>query len=126
MSISLGAITLPDLFWSDEHDWTPVAQSLAYAENGQLIREESARLKGREITLEGDEGYGWVDRNTVEELRALQLAANASPMTLTIHGTAYSVAWRRPNPMSARPVRGPVSDPDASERYALTLRFIEI
>jgi hypothetical protein len=130
MSINLDALALPqDLFWSDEFDWTPVVQRQSRTEAGALVLEESPRINGRPITLEGGDGFGWASRQLVGQLQNLQQEASADPMTLTIHGVEYTVVWRREDsssPMTARPVRGPISNPDVSEPYSLVLRFLTV
>ncbi|AXQ27587.1 hypothetical protein D0B54_02375 [Solimonas sp. K1W22B-7] len=129
MSITLNTLGLPaDLVWTDRYDWTPVVQSLARTEAGVLVREESLLQKGRPITLEGGDDHGWASGELVALLHALQLPANADPMLLVYHGQELQVAWRRDGaaPMSARPVRGAVSNPGAGELFVLALRFIEI
>lgn len=131
MSITLDAIGLPDdLSWSDEFDWTPVVQSQSRTEGGALVLEQSERVAGRPITLEGSETAAWSTRGVVKQLYATQQDASGDEMTLTINGIAYQVKWLRDGgtpPMTARPaVRPGVSAPDDDEPYYFTLRFITV
>jgi len=127
MTITLDAITLPDdLIWSDEYNWAPVSQSVKKSLTGALIIEEAVQLKGRKITLKGGEGYAWIDKATLELLRAKLNTPNLT-MTLTHNGTAYPVMFDRNGSggVSARGVYE-VSDPDAAHIYSVTLKFIEV
>lgn len=130
MPYTLASIPLPDLHWVDEFDHTSVVQALSRTESGLLIREESAIVAGRPITLEGRDDYGWASRSTVLALYALQQAANAAPMPLLLaDGRSFNVAWRREGnaaPMSAQPIIGPVANPAADEAYSLTLRLVTV
>lgn len=129
MTITLNSIALPDLHWDDEFAWTPVQQSLSWTESGALVREESAVLSGRPITLAGERTSAWVTRATVKALYAMQAAALAAPMTLTLDdGSTHDVIWRRDAaaPMTVAPVRTAVSDPDDAEWYSITLRLLAV
>lgn len=125
MSILLDTITLPDdLIWIDEYAHTPVKQTVSTAVNGSLIVEAAAQTKGRPITLAGGTDYGWIDRATLELLRAKQYQPGLT-MTLTLRGTAYSVLFVQPGGIEAKPVID-YNTPDASDWYTVTLKFIEV
>lgn len=127
-ALTLATLVLPDLHWQDEFDWTPVVQSLSRTESGVLVREESALVAGRPITLVGTAEYGWALRTLITALYALQQSANAAPMTLLLPDeSSYQVIWSREGntpPMTARPVAGPLSQPADSDFYELTLRLV--
>ena len=66
MAITLGAVTLPQgLVWSDEFDWTPLAQTTEYSLTGALIVEQAEKQAGRPITLVGGIDFAWLTRNDV-------------------------------------------------------------
>jgi hypothetical protein len=127
VSITLGSIALCDgLRWADEYTWTPVAQSVTYSLSGALIREESTRLAGRPLTLEGGRTWAWLPRADLDTLRTALLTAGAT-WTLTLHdGRSFTVCARHDDtagPLSAAPVpivrdSGP-ADPDDDTWYYL-------
>ena len=125
MAISLDAITLPaDLIWVDEYEHTPVKQAISTAVDGSLIIEAAAQIKGRPITLQGYDNAAWIDRATLEALRAKQYQA-ALIMTLTLNGDSFSVLFMQPGGIAAKPVID-YNNPEAADWYTITLKFIEI
>lgn len=111
MAITLGAIALPaGLVWSDEHAWSPVAQSEEYGLTGALVLDIGTRLAGRPITLVGQSDGGfhtaWITRANLITLRTALIVANAS-WTLTLHDArTFTVKARHdgPGPLDAEPV----------------------
>jgi hypothetical protein len=84
MAITLGVITLPQgLRWSDEFDWTPLAQSTEYSLTGALIVERATKQAGRPITLVGGKDFVWITRAALLALKVL-LDTRATS-TLTLH-----------------------------------------
>jgi hypothetical protein len=133
MPITLGTITLPgDMQWTDEFAWSPVSQQREVTFNGALVIEESEQLAGRPITLEGredgDDVFAVVEREVVEDLRALAAGPLADPLTLTLADSrSFSVRFNYAagNPVDARPYRH-IVPAEANDWYALTLRLIEV
>ena len=128
LSDGTSGVTLnPDLFWSDENEWHPVAQTAERTITGALIVKVKSRVGGRPITLEPeDETSGWMNRTSVEALRNWA-AAPGKVMTLTIHGTDRTVMFRHHDGagLSATPVVH-FSDIAAGDYYRCTLRFMEV
>ena len=100
MSITLAVgetvLDLPyDLYWQDEHDWTPVAQTEHRGVTGSLILMSGVKSGGRPITLVpppmGD--GGWMPYSRVSQIQTWRSVAEQE-MLLTIRGTPYSVFWR--------------------------------
>jgi len=125
MPNTLNTVALPDnLYWSDEYEWSPVEQAVTPTLTGALIVEESTRLAGRPITLDGM----WVPRSTVEAVRALA-AQPATPRTLTLaDGRTFTVLFRHSDgqPVEAKPLWDAAPDVrDAADTYTLTLRLME-
>lgn len=91
---ALNTITIPDdLVWRDEWNWTPYAEQATQSLNGSLIVERSPQATGgRPITLEGDDDRAWVERTTLDSLRAL---LSETTMTLDLwDGRSFTVGWR--------------------------------
>lgn len=125
MSLTLDAITLPsDLIWVDEYDYSPVRQTVATAVDGTLIVEVAAQQKGRIITLQGGADYAWIDKATLDSIRAKYIQPGLV-MTLTLRGVSYSVIFAQPDGLKAALVVD-YSNPDSTDFYTLTLKFIEV
>ena len=133
MSLTLVAdvttITLPaDLHWADEYAWLPTAQQSDVAFDGALIVQESAQLAGRPITLEGGPSFAWIDRATLESLRAIAATPRDTPMVLTLlDGRAFNVLFKHgaTPAVDARPIIDIVPSADG-DAYALTLRLLQV
>ena len=126
--ISLDSINLPeDLWWSDETDWTPVAQATEYGTTGALLVDVSTKLAGQPITLVGDDQTAWVTRATVLSLQ--ELAADPGlEMTLVLHGRTFTVIFSHEGgkPIDAEPVVR-ISPPQDSDYYIIrALRFLAL
>ncbi len=128
MSIELDGIILPeDLWWEDETDWTPVAQSdTDYSVTGALLVDTGVKQAGRPITLAGSEDASWVKRSTVLALMALAAIAGKE-MTLTIHERTFQVMFFHGDgkPLEATPLYKK-SPPDDEDYYFLTIRLMEV
>ena len=124
MAITLDSITLPpDLLWTDEYQYTPVKQSINTAVDGSLVIEAAAALTGRPITLQGGDDYAWCSKATLELLR-LKQAQPGLVMTLTLLSVAHNVIFMQPG-ITAKPVLD-YSNPEATDWYAVTLKFLEV
>lgn len=127
MTITLGAITLPDdLAWEDEFEWTPVEDTIDTALSGSLVIQSGARVKGRPITLSGSENQAWITRSVVEAIKSL---ADAPPSSLTFsyHGREFPVRFRYgEKPYSAKPVSFYSGTPLADDFYTITVRLMEV
>ena len=128
MAITLDAVTLPeDLQWIDELSWTGVQQSVEYSLDGTLVIQEATKQAGREITLQGGADGSWITRATLVALQAKLV--EDTDMTLTIHGTAYTVRWLFGGPpIAAQEVIRRANPGALSDHYYnnLILRFIEV
>jgi len=124
----LGTVTLPDdLLWTNEFEWTPVEQSIEYTLPGSMIVETGVKQAGRPIILAGADDHGWVTRQTVIDLQALEADPDLE-MTLTLpDARELTVIFDRTNglPVEARPLL-PMEDHVAGDFYILTLRLLEV
>ena len=126
MAITLDAITLPeDLIWTDEFSWQQVKQKKQYTLTGALIIQSGKKLKGRPITLKGDEKSAWITRSTLVALN--NKIALMAEMTLTMNdGATYNVIFNaESNPIDAQPIID-FNNPDDADFYSLTLKLMEV
>lgn len=117
-------LALPDdMLWPDEYDWRAVEQRTVYSITGALIVDAAAKLAGRTITLDGS--HTWVARSVVDTL--LEWAAlPLQTFTLAYRGVNHTVIFdHAAAAIEARP-NVDYADPDATDVYALTLRFLKV
>ena len=125
------ALPLPDdLLWADEHAWSPAVTAVSYLLTGALLVQSATRQAGRPITLVGPSDMAWVTRATVEQLRAwaaVPVGSATGRFALTFaDGRAFTVAFRHSETaIEAEPVLG-IPARASTDRYRLTLRFLEI
>jgi hypothetical protein len=126
MAITLDAVTLPDdLIWTDEFTWSPINSAEKYTLTGALIIESGTKLKGRPITLDGDDGAAWIDRATLLALNAL-VTANAIMTLTTNDGASYQVVFdNKSNPLQAKPVID-YNLPISADFYTLNIKLMEV
>ncbi len=118
----------PDLYWEDEHAWSPVAQTMTRSVTGVPIFQAGLRTAGRPITLRPHASdSAWMPLATVLQLRAW-LGVPGAVFTLTIHGVPYRVRARHGSgETDSAHVADPVvfySDPVSTDQMLVTLRFI--
>lgn len=119
----------PDLIWSDELTWSPVAQSTERGIWGTLIVDAMARNGGRPITLVGDGDSAWILRNDLLVLKAWA-AIPGQRFTLSVRGEVFTVIFDHGTADETRSMAMTAvvdySDPQEGDYYcSLTLRFIE-
>ena len=104
MAITLDTFTLPQgCVWSDEFDWSPLAQSTEYSLTGALIVEQATKQAGRPITLIGGKDFAWMTRAQVALLKAL--LDTGAVMTLTLHDArTFTVLPASDSPLSVYPL----------------------
>lgn len=134
MSITLarGGVELPldpDLYWEDEYQHSPVAQSVDVGLTGALIvqADGDAERPGRPITLRPeDDNSAWMIRADLDTLNEWAAIAGAV-FTLTLRGVDRNVMFRHQDKpaVDARPVVH-FSDAQADDYYLVTLKFMEI
>ena len=119
MAITLDGITLPrGLYWSDEFQWSQIAQEQSYTITGAQKIRRSQRLAGRPITLTGGQNYCWVLRSVGEMLYALAESAPES-MPLILHDArTFDVAFAA-DPIVMRPLRQTLANPHADTIYVI-------
>lgn len=120
-------VTLPaDTLWRDELDWSPVEQSTEYMLAGSLDIQGGTRLKGRPITLGGDESASWLSRGTILDLIAWAEIAGQE-LTLNYHGRTFAVMFRHQDApavdVKAIVEKAPPADEDW---YWFSLKLMEV
>ena len=116
----------PDLFWSDEDNWHPVAQAVQRTITGAIDIQVSALNKGRPITLEPeDDNTAWMTSTVVQQLRNLA-AVPGQQMVLTLRGVSHTVIFRHQDGgFEAKPVVH-YRDRVPGDWYLCVIRLMEI
>ena len=116
----------PDLFWSDEDNWHPVAQAVERTITGALDIQVAAMDKGRPITLEPeDDSTAWMTSAVVQQLRNWA-AVPGHQLTLTRRGTSHTVIFRHQDGgFEAKPVIH-YRDRVPGDWYLCVIRLMEI
>lgn len=116
----------PALMWSDEDNWSPVAQAVGRTITGALDIQVSAMTAGRPITLEPEnDSSAWMPSSTVATLRNWA-AVPGKQMTLTLRGNSRTVIFRHQDGgLEARPVIH-YSDRLGTDYYLCVVRLMEI
>lgn len=116
----------PDLLWSDEDNWHPVAQAVERTITGALDVQVSALNKGRPITLEPeDDSSAWITSTVVQQLRNLA-AVPGQQMVLTLRGVSHTVIFRHQDGgFEAKPVVH-YRDRVPGDWYLCVIRLMEI
>lgn len=66
-------VQLPqDLEWIDEFGWNPVQQSVEFTLSGAMVVQEASKLRGRPITLQGQDDMAWISRATALQLKSMK------------------------------------------------------
>ncbi|MBF0497602.1 MAG: hypothetical protein HQK58_13670 [Deltaproteobacteria bacterium] len=103
--ISLGGVTLPDLFW-DDVSWTGVDTRKSVSLAGTpIVWAQSVGSTGQPIDLVGGPDQGWIDRDTLKTLQRLASVPNATYL-LTYENISFIVRFRTEEPptISAKPI----------------------
>lgn len=128
-TLTNGATTLAlpdDLLWADEFAWQEVAQNKRYSITGRLIVESALRVKGRPITLAGNENHAWITRVNLLTLLAWK-AIPGQVFNLVLRSEPVRTVQfdHEAGAIEAAPVVD-YADPTAADNYIVTLKFIEV
>lgn len=119
-------IELPeDLYWTDEFDWSRIAQSApVYMLSGAMSIQQGVKKAGRPITLTGD--WVWLKRS---DLLTLQSWTDVAELTMTLthyDGRTFEVIWRlHDKGISTSPVEYTTPEPSDAD-YTATIRLMTI
>lgn len=116
----------PDLFWSDEDNFHPVAQAVQRTITGALDIQVAAMIKGRPITLEPeDDSTAWMTSEVVQQLRNWA-AVPGQQLVLTLRGVSHTVIFRHQDGgFEAKPVVH-YRDRVPGDWYLCVIRLMEI
>ena len=116
----------PDLYWSDENNWSPVRQVVDPSITGVPIVQVAAMVNGRHITLEPeDDEAAWMTLADVTVLRNWA-AVPGKVLTLTLRGEVRSVMFRHQDGgLEATPVVH-YRDVVPNDWYLVTVRLMEV
>jgi len=95
--ITLDALALPGLAWTDEHRSAAVAQTTVRTLSGGVTIYAAGLAAGRPITLEAQADQGWLTREQADALLAMA-AVPGRRMMLAIRGAARVVVFDHANP----------------------------
>ena len=120
-------IALPDdMFWADQHSWTPVEQSVATSITGAAIIDIGVRTAGRPITLFSDEAHAWMTYLVVTQLK-IWAETPGKTLNLSLRSANFEVMFRHQE-KPAVDVSSVIdySTPDAQDWFFGTLKFMEV
>jgi len=125
MAITLDAVTLPDLVIENEYEWSGVRAVAEHSLGGTPIIWEQENY-GRPLDLTGGPEYGWVTRETLNDLQALAAVPGAT-YTLTYESDTYTVRFRHEETaISARPIIPRPNHVDADYYNNVVIRLMEV
>ncbi len=130
LDATIAGVTLPDgLRWSDEFDWTPLAQTVEYSLTGALIVERAVRQAGRPITLIGGKDFVWITRAALLTLK--ELLDTDDTLQLTLHDSRTFTVIPAPEPLTAyqlpRVLDSGFANPGSDAWYVIdTLKLITV
>lgn len=116
----------PQFMWTDELDWTALAQSEpTYTLTGSVDIQQGTKQAGRPITLKGDDV--WIAKG---DLLQLQDWASVPELTLTLthpDGRTFNVIFNRPAIFNIKQVvLTQPSDDDSQSWYQADLAFLTV
>lgn len=126
LTYSTTALMLPDeMAWPDEFGWSPVEQSSERSVSGELVIDVTAKVGGRQITLQGGDDFGWMTRAEVATLEAWR-AIPGAVLSLLFRGVTRSVVFDHERTALEYQAVADYADPLPTDPCAVTLRFLEV
>lgn len=112
--------------WSDEFDWTALAQSdPVYTLTGAMVVQQGTKKAGRPITLNGND-----TRTTRADLAVLQAWAAVPELEMTLthpQGQSHRVIFDRPFMDNIKAIKQyRPADEDGEDKYTVHLHFLTI
>jgi len=122
----LNGIELPaGMLWVDEFGWSAAQRTVERSITGAQIIDVMDKVAGRPITLQGARDQGWIQRETLEALRALSDVAQERYLLKLATGEQFTVMFAPGDAIEAQPVSRPEL-PVAKSPYVATLRLITV
>lgn len=126
LTLGVSSVDLSDdMDWPDEFSWQKVVMQKTFSVTGALLIESNTQKTGRTITLVGSETYGWMRRDDLEVVRDFAEQPDEA-MELVFRGQTFNVMFDHENgALEVAPIVD-YNSPDASDYFAVTMRFIEV
>jgi hypothetical protein len=119
----LDAYELPgNLYWSDEFDFIPFAQSKERTVSGGMVVESAALQAGQPVTLTAD----WADRDVVLALRAMQADISTVRVLTLNDGVQLSVLFDVEAGGVEADLLSPELNPTSETIYELTIHLVTV
>lgn len=127
-SIAGVTLALPDqLEWPDEFAWQQVVQASEYTTTGALVLDAWVKQSGRPITLKGSEKRAWCARGALLTLRTWASVPGLQMTLAGLRGVSRVVVFDHSGEaISADPIGFERADIADTDKYAITLKFLEI
>ena len=124
---SASVVLPPDLIWTNEFTYTPIAQASERSITGALILDTAVKTGGRPIVLQGAENAAWLLRNEAKTLLDSWVSLPGKVFALSLNGRVLQVVFdHEAGPMQMQPVVD-YSDPVDADFYCnASFRFLEI
>jgi hypothetical protein len=94
----IDGINLPELDalkWTDEYDWSDIAQTQDRSVTGSQIIQEQAKLFGRKITLSGKPDNNWITRANLDAINAKKNILDHKFLVTLPDGQVFTVMFNR-------------------------------
>ena len=128
-SVDLGAdpaLGGEQLEWTDEFDWTPIAQEQERSLSGALLIQQGSKLHGRPINLKSN-GAAWFPLSVVRSLEVLRDIPDKQMPLVLPDGREFTVIFDHSNgaPLKATPLWRQVN-PGADHLYEIELSLLTV
>ncbi len=112
--------------WSDEYDWTPIAQSdPVYTITGAMIIEQGTKKAGRPMTLSG--ANVWIPRHLLATLQAWASEPKLIMRLGVPDGRSFDVVFNRPAISDIEAVKSyRHADRQDDDHFRATLNFLTV
>lgn len=114
------------MFWSDEHDWSALAQtSPEYTLGGAVLIEQGTKLSGRPITLVGQ--HARIQKQSIDELRRWSEIPELMMTLIHPDGRTFNVCFDRPVLSNIEPIKMiRASEQLPTDQYRINIHLITI
>lgn len=124
---TLGGLQIPrGMVWVDEFSWLAVQKDKEYSTTGALLLDVGVKKAGRPITLQAEEGAGWISRDVLMQVMTLANQPLATHSLVLADGRVFDVQFDADDEaISAAPIGRPEL-PNGGQRYYATFKLITV